>query len=260
LVSAFDMERKLKKRSFFEEDFDRSYDSVIKGNNFSEDPDYYDRERPRYRRTVEYICNLQLPECADVLEIGGGQICLLLSKLFGDKCTLADVNDEFAESVTRFGIEFMKCDLLNDDLSRAKKFDMIILCEVVEHLAVPPYLILEKARQLLKPGGFLFLTTPNLYRLRNVIRLALGMKVFDHFFYPDPGVGIGHPIEYSPEHLAWQVETAGYSVRLLERTQLSNAGVSFQARLGRFLLAPLLWAIPRWRDNLVCVAGVGDRN
>ena len=236
------------------EQFNRAYDEVIIGNHFFEAPSYYIRERMRYQRTIEYIISLQLSSPARVLEIGGGQIGLMMRLLFNDQCTLADVSDEYSDAVTRFGINFVTCDLIHDDLKTYEKYDLVVLCEVMEHFPIPPHIILTKIRKWIRPGGYLFLTTPNLYRLRNVVRLALGMPIFCHFFYPERGSFLGHPVEYSPEHLAWQVETAGYRVQFLERVQLSNVGASLTTRIGRTLLSPLLKLVPRWRDNLICAA------
>ena len=246
------------KRAFTAEQFNRAYDEVIIGNHFFEEPRYYHRARLRYRRSVEYLVSLQLSHPAHILEIGGGQIGLLMSRLFDDQCTLGDVSDKYSDAVTRFGMSFVNCDLMHDDLPVSAQYDCVVLCEVMEHFPIPPHIILAKIRKWIRPGGYLFLTTPNLYRLRNVVRLAFGMPVFDHFFYPERGSSLGHPFEYSPEHLKWQIETAGYQIQFLERAQLSNVGSSIQAKIGRTLLSPLLTLVPRWRDNLVCAACYSD--
>ena len=38
--------------------------------------------------------------------------------------------------------------------------DMLLCCEVVEHLPDPQFALIEMAR-ILKPGGYAFITTPN---------------------------------------------------------------------------------------------------
>ena len=237
-----------------ETQFDRAYAEVVLGNEFFERPGYYQSERPRYRRTIDYIASLPLPLPARVLEVGGGQIALLMSRLFAAKCTVADISGDYASAVTKFGIEFVECDLVHDYLPGDQQFDLVVLCEVMEHFAIPPHIVLAKIRRRIRPGGFLFLTTPNVYRLRNVLRLAVGMPVFSHFFYPDKGLSLGHPLEYSAEHVAFQVQKAGFEVEFLERAQLSNAGASLKAHIARLLCSPLLKMVPRWRDNLVCAA------
>lgn len=234
--------------------FDRHYDKLILRGDFFEEDGYYVRERPRYYRTLQYVLE-QIEDTADlaaleVLEIGGGQIALLLNGMFGCKCVIADVNPEYGDSLVRHGHEFRVCDLLHDDLPDRGRFDVVVMCEVIEHLPVPPYKILPKLAQWMKPGGLLFLTTPNLYRLRNVLRLALGMRVFDTFFLPERGQPIGHPLEYSAEHLAWQLERAGFPAPSIRYRQLALTGASLRARIARWMFAPLLFR-EKFRDSLV---------
>lgn len=240
-------------RRFTRKAFNQAYRDVILGNRFQEIPAYYRQHRSRYRKTLEYLSELPLPRPARVLEIGGGQIAVLCRRLFEDHCVVGDVSEACGPSVTQHGIKFVKCDLLHDDLPNRDDFDVVVLCEVVEHLPIPLYIILEKVRLWVKPGGFVFITTPNLYRLRNVIRLALGMKVFGTFFYPEPGQGIGHPFEYYKEHLIWHLEKAGLQVCGVCYAQLIGAGSTMWTNAARWLARPLLLR-PLWRDCLVAWA------
>lgn len=239
--------------------FDDKYDELILSSRFFEEHSYYIRERSRYFNTLKLLLaridsSRDLSELK-VLEIGGGQICLLMSALFGSKAVVADVSDKYKDSVQKQGCDFRICDLLYDDLPDRNYFDIVIMCEVIEHMPVPPYQILSKIRNWMKPGALLFLTTPNLYRLRNVIRLMLGMRVFDIFFIPERGNSIGHPFEYSVEHLSWQMNRGGFKDIKVAYKQLSLTGVTFRARLARGLLAPLLLR-DKFKDTLVATAQV----
>ncbi len=120
-------------------------------------------------------------------------------------------------------------------------------------MPVPPYQILSKIRSWMKPSGVLFLTTPNLYRLRNVVRLMLGMRVFDIFFIPERGNSIGHPFEYSAEHLSWQIDRGGFKDIEVTYRQLSLTGATFKAKVARGLLAPLMLR-DKFKDTLVATA------
>jgi 2-polyprenyl-3-methyl-5-hydroxy-6-metoxy-1,4-benzoquinol methylase len=237
--------------------FDAAYREVILGNGFVEVPAYYHQHRPRYRNTLRRICNVPLRRPARVLEIGGGQIALLMARLFGDDCTVADLSPEFSHTVTRFGLGHVIYDVAHDDPLQAvgeKRFDLIVMCEVIEHMAVPPYLVLQRLRRIIAPGGWIFLTTPNLYRFRNVVRLAAGRNVFNYWFMPERGQGIGHPVEYSTDHLAFHLEKAGFDRVTTELHQLVNAGASKATHLARLMSTPFLLARPLWRDNLVAYA------
>src|SRR5207249_3898299 len=109
--------------------------------------------------------------------IGGGQIALLAGAMYGFAATVADVSTTHAGAVTKFGVRHVVCDLLHDDLPDREAYDAVVLCEVVEHLPVPLHLVLEKVLRWIKPGGHVLITTPNLYRLRNILRLLQGKEV-----------------------------------------------------------------------------------
>ena len=230
------------------EAFRRAYDELVIGNHFFEAPSYYVQQRRRYERTLRHIAGLSLPPGSRVLEIGGGQMTLLCQRLFGHECVLADIGEEYADAVTDHGIDFQPCDLPFRD-----HFDLVVLCEVIEHMPVPPHIVLGKIGSWIRPGGWLLLTTPNLYRIRNAVRLALGMKVFGHYFYPERGQSLGHPVEYTAEHMRWQLERAGFEAVTTRLEQLSNVGATPLTRLARWAVRPLQLR-PLWRDSIVATA------
>lgn len=230
--------------------FDAVYERVILNSGFFETPRYYHVRRDRYWNTFRHYAALPIEHPASVLEIGGGQIALLAQEIFRDRATVGDISEAYAEAVTRRGVNFVYCDLTRE-IPESGQYDVIVLCEVVEHLPVPLHGILEKLVALLAPGGHVFVTTPNLYRLRNLVRMALGKPIFCHWFYPEPGHSLGHVIEFSQEHLVWQMEQAGLINVHCEITQLVNRGHTTLANLGRRVSVPLLHLRPLWKDNLV---------
>ncbi|MEY4672888.1 MAG: hypothetical protein RL148_672 [Planctomycetota bacterium] len=233
--------------------FDAAYDEVVLGNAMFEGRAYYQRYRERYWQTMCHVARIPLPRAARVLEIGGGQIALMMHRLFGDRGTVADVNAQHADCVERFGLEHVVCDLFHDDLPARDEFDLVVLCEVIEHVPRPPHEVLARIRNWIRPGGHLFLTTPNLFRLRNGLRLLLGRPVFCNFFVPQRGQPLGHFLEYSAEQMRWQLQHAGLEVTWVDEVMLCNQGTELAARILRPLLAPLMWLRPRLRENLVAL-------
>ncbi|PSO61829.1 MAG: class I SAM-dependent methyltransferase [Cyanobacteria bacterium QH_9_48_43] len=234
-------------------DFEKAYQKTIISNNFFEKDSYYVKQKPRYFYVIRELGKYLPSKQSSVLEIGGGQIALLAKELFGDECTVVDLNETYKQGILNHDVQFQCCDLLRDDLKERNAYDLVVMCEVIEHFPVPPHTILEKIRAWLKPGGLIFITTPNLYRFRNLVRLALGLRVFDTFFIPERGRGIGHPFEYSQTHLKWQLETAGFESVNIQLRQLDNAGSSLWTQLGRITASPFLLR-PLWRDKLVALA------
>ena len=235
--------------------FDEVYDTYIVGGGFFETDEYYKNEKERYWRSLELLSRIQLPAPARVLEIGGGQMAVLRKVLFGDQCTVGDISRDFVSPLQKAEIEHVIVNLMDPDTGTKlnDQFDLVVLLEVIEHIPLPGHVVIERIKPLLKPGGVLFLTTPNLFRLRNLVRMALGVEFLDRFTLPQPGQGLGHQLEYSADHLQWQINRAGMEVVMLEHDNLGARGHSTKARLARKLLSPLDIR-PKWRNSLAVAA------
>jgi hypothetical protein len=231
--------------------FDKIYDSCIVGSGFFESDDYYRNEKERYWRSLELLCTLNLGTPARMLEIGGGQMSVLCKNLFSDECIVADISRQYVASLQKSGIELITFNLMDSETNKlGKEFDIVVLLEVIEHIPIPAYVLMERLKSLLAPNGVVFLTTRNLFRVRNLIRMFLGIEFLDRFSSPEPGESLGHQLEYSADHLRWQMERAGMQILLLREDSLGRTGHSVKARFARTLLAPLELR-PIWRDGLV---------
>lgn len=91
-----------------------------------------------------------------------------------------------------------------------QSFDVVMLCEVLEHFTNDPLHALLEIKRILKPEGMLILTTPNVARLENVARLLVGENLYD----PYSGYGpLGrHNREYTPAELKRLLQQAGFTV------------------------------------------------
>jgi len=234
--------------------FDEVYDRNIIGNGFFESDDYYRRERERYWRSLNLLREVALPPPASMLEIGGGQLAILCNKLFGYECDVADVSNAFSSSVKRNSLKFFQHNLLTGegDLT-TQRYNVIILLEVIEHIPIPAYVILNRLKALLNEGGIVFITTPNLFRIRNLVRMVAGVEFLDRFELPTGTEGLGHQLEYSADHLSWQILRAKMEIVMIRHDQLGHIGHTLKARIGRYFAAPL-GVRPKWRDELVAVA------
>ncbi len=95
-------------------------------------------------------------------------------------------------------------------------FDIIVICEVVEHLRIPPDVVLTFLKKLVKkPGGIIIVGTPNAVCLANRLRMMMGENPF-HLLSPDLGSGAGHIREYTMEELRKYGHNAGLNVHFEE--------------------------------------------
>lgn len=87
-------------------------------------------------------------------------------------------------------------------------FDAAVAGEVIEHLVDTDHLLAEMAR-LVRPGGVLIVTTPNLASLENRVRLLFGR----YPMWMDHRVeGAGHLRYYTPRILKAHLQTHGFRV------------------------------------------------
>jgi 2-polyprenyl-3-methyl-5-hydroxy-6-metoxy-1,4-benzoquinol methylase len=98
-----------------------------------------------------------------------------------------------------------------------ESLDFVVLSEVIEHLRAYPLMLFRKLASLLKVGGLLVVTTPNVARLANIEALAAG----ENFLEPFPeDVSLGddvtaflqHVREYSVREMVEALEGAGLAV------------------------------------------------
>jgi SAM-dependent methyltransferase len=216
-------------------------------------PDYYARYRSRYKLLLERFAQLAPPEPVDVLDMGGGQLSLLCNRLWNDRATVADLPGERQLDYLRTkGLKAITWNLCTGEQPCVASFDFIFFSEVIEHLPVPGYVVLDRLRKALRPGGILVCSTPNFYRLKNIVHLTLGLPILDHMQLPGDS-SLGHVIEYSRDGLQWQLEKAGFRNCNVEYRQMHHSPTKLAFRLLSWAGYPL-FLFPRFRDNLLATA------
>ena len=171
-------------RRFDEAAFERALTGLVTGNQWQEVPEYYRRYRARYAALLRRFAGAAPARRADVLDIGGGQLAFLAAAMWDDRGCVADIDDTGFAGLRARGIDTVEWNVAVDDPPFDRRFDAIFISEVIAHLPVPGHIVLRRLRTLLRSGGVLLCSTPNLYRLRNVVYLLSGRPLFDHFDVP----------------------------------------------------------------------------
>jgi SAM-dependent methyltransferase len=100
-------------------------------------------------------------------------------------------------------------------------FATVICGELIEHLFEDPMHLMSQVNRILKPGGHLVLTTPNIAALRGISGILQGYHPGFFHAYIRPAEGSGevearHNREYAPREIHQLLENSGFEVTLLE--------------------------------------------
>jgi glycosyltransferase involved in cell wall biosynthesis/SAM-dependent methyltransferase len=100
-------------------------------------------------------------------------------------------------------------------------FSTVLCCELIEHLREDPMRMMSEINRILKPGGHLVLTTPNIGSLRAIGAILEGYHpgFFPAYVRP-PADGAEpearHNREYTPKEIVLLLLDSGFEVTLLE--------------------------------------------
>jgi SAM-dependent methyltransferase len=94
------------------------------------------------------------------------------------------------------------CDLEKETMPFADdSFDGVLCCEVLEHLTRDPVAMLAEIHRVLKPAGWLILTTPNVANLTSILDLLHGRNVYRPY-----DVVFGPPWRHNREYTEREVQ------------------------------------------------------
>jgi cyclopropane fatty-acyl-phospholipid synthase-like methyltransferase len=187
---------------------------------------------------LDRVAGLQLPAGARILDApcGSGALAAALAQR-GFPVTGADVDAEAAEVL---GPAFAQVNL-NESLPWAEQsFDAVISTEGIEHLE-NHFSFLREACRILKPGGVLLLTTPNITALRSRVRF-FGSGFFGRDSRPmnekgrDPLDHVG--LATFPE-LRYELHVSGFRLVEVRHTHIKPISYLYA------IYAPWMWLYTR---------------
>lgn len=99
-------------------------------------------------------------------------------------------------------------------------FSTVLCCELLEHLPADPMHMMIEINRILKPGGHLVLTTPNIASLRAIAGILGGYNplLFPAYIRPRESgeTHARHAREYAPREIGALLENSGFDVTLLK--------------------------------------------
>ena len=141
-------------------------------------------------------------------------------------CYLGPLGETHAKTVRSTAGESFSClvDLFNAERDRYPyadgRFAAVVCCELLEHLAEDPMRMAAEINRILRPGGRLVLSTPNICALRSVAAILRGRHpgVCSQYTARKGGneAEPRHAREYTPGEVGKLFAAAGFAVERLE--------------------------------------------
>jgi len=174
----------------------------------------FDAARPRLNVLLGLLQDIPGSRGADI-STGIGFLAVLL-KHCGYPVEATENDLETSSFAEKRGVSVRRYDIgrMSPPFAPAS-LDFVVFAEVLEHLKRPPVATIAELASVLRPGGRLLLTTPNVARRVQGEALAAGENVPEPFSEDGPGEPtdrIGHVREYSIREVVEAVEAAGLGV------------------------------------------------
>lgn len=200
---------------------------------------YYNQYQNRKNSVLKFI-KKYLHTGASILDVAAaqGNFSLELAEL-GYEVTWNDLREELVDYVKMKyevgNLNFIPGNVFN--INPSKKYDLILITEIIEHVAHPDDFLLQIAK-LVKPNGYIVMSTPNgAYFLNNLPKFTEhdNPSIFEsQQFKPNAD---GHIFLIHPEELSW----------FSSRTHLEILNVEYYSNLltnGHLKTSLLLKVIP----------------
>lgn len=128
-----------------------------------------------------------------------------------------------SDEVTSTELTYQHFNIEEEDFPfESEAFDLVLFCEIIEHLLNDPCKVLREIKRVLRTGGTLILTTPNVSRLENVARLIVGANIYDP--YSGYGPYGRHNREYNKHELYMLLSYLGFAVEEIFSADVHDNG------------------------------------
>jgi len=217
---------------------------------------YAINHRLRLARDLELTRRYATPD-AKIVEFGAATLLLTLPlQRLGYDVTSIDIDpSRFGQAIERNRLCVIKCDIEKQPLPfDVARFDIALFNELFEHLRIDPIFTMCEVRRVLKPGGLLLLSSPNLRSLQGLANFLLRNRatscaedVYGEYEKLKTIGHMGHVREYTTREIVEFLDRVGFSVEHL--VFRGNFGKSWMTRAARLIpaLRPFVSYVARAR-------------
>jgi len=174
---------------------------------------YYLQARRRYRDTFSLAYPYLRQGGKSVLDMGGWEMAVMSAPLARSVQSIT-ISAPAQALEERFGIRAAVRNLMSDDFSLdGAPFDMIFFLEILEHLPPPTDLVMRRLHGLLRPGGLLVMSVPNLAFWQKRLKFFfLGRSPLKMSDQRDPFGGYHHIRTYTYRECATLLGRYGFRI------------------------------------------------
>jgi len=128
--------------------------------------------------------------------------------------------ERFGNTIQKFQLDVRKCDIERESLPLEDNFaDVVIFNEIFEHLRINLIFTLKEILRVIKPGGHILLSTPNLRSLGGIKNFLFRKKaescsseIFGEFHKLETLGHMGHVREYTPVEVYAFLGKIGFNI------------------------------------------------
>jgi len=213
--------------------------------------------RYRFKRIINSIPRSSSP--IRILDIGATPFTVFLKENYPHYEIFAlDRTGLMEERCKEKGIQLKTCELDNDPIPfEDSYFDVVIFTEVLEHIFRPPTSVLKEVGRIMRHGGTLILSVPNIAALHNRIKLLFGVTPLES---PDDQMkkdwvhGHGHIHEYTMKEITSRLESCNFRISNKTFLQQSASDVIEQSDKKRRIPRLIRWClhavIPQFKPTI----------
>lgn len=186
------------------------------------DPDdsYHQTHRKRIGRTLSVLLDEQ-PTTGALLELGTSGVIPLALKEFVPELQVHVTEFDLSKPETgkksfTKGERKRSCPVYRVNLEETpipvedETFDYVVCTEIIEHMEKDPMFMMAEINRVLKPGGTLVLTTPNVVSTHGINAMLENKEPYFYMHYRQAGTLDRHNYEYSLWSISQVMRAAGF--------------------------------------------------